>query len=61
MGHPSSGVVVSYIFVVELQFLLHMQSKLQHFVVTNFILYMHVLMCFMQLRKTLCSMGVFGS
>lgn len=36
---------------VELQFILYVKGKLQRFTVTNFILYMHVLLCFMQLRK----------
>jgi hypothetical protein len=61
LGFPSLCEVIIFIFVVELQFLLYVWRKLQRFVVTDFTLYMHVLMCFLRVRKILHSTGVFGS
>ena len=63
MGHPSC-VAVHFIFVVGLQFLLYIWHKLQRFVVTDFIyiyMYMHVLVCFMQLRNNMQHGCVFDS
>ena len=45
-------MVVSFIFVVGLWFLLYVWCKLQCFVVTDFILYISMSWCVMQLRKT---------
>jgi hypothetical protein len=43
VSHPSCCVALIFIFVVELQFLLHVESKLQHFVVKGVSFYMCML------------------
>jgi len=59
LGRPCEALI--FILVVELQFLLCVYRKIQCSVITGFILYMHTLICFLQLRKILRIMSVYGS